>query len=282
MKPYRSSTLTGRPLIPPEQRAKGSEQEQEVKSRFELLNLKPPRFSFGSLSPSLKQPAPVYSSWLRDPTPPTTPDEALEGSEGRFSIPLGGKTPREERRICGLKRRWFWGLLAVMLVVLIGMAIGVGVGVSGSQRTSHETGGGAQSSSSGTEGVSQTSITPSATETTTVTATTTSSSSTATMTAGIDCPAGNGSTFAVPGSTVTFLHLCGVDYSGDGEAVDIKNVPTDSMADCMTNCAGTAGCTGCGWGYVDGDSLYQHTCWLKSGLKTPHTVDEGWAFAIMV
>jgi hypothetical protein len=145
MKPHRSSTLTGDPLLSGSQRGKDKEQEQEVKSRFELLNLRSPRFSIGSLGSSLKHPAPIYSSWLRDPTPPATPDEAQEGGEGRFPIPPGGKTPREERGICGLRRRLFWGLLIVLLVILLGIAIGVGVGVSQSQRTSsHDTGAGAQ------------------------------------------------------------------------------------------------------------------------------------------
>ncbi|KAK9794185.1 putative fmnh2-dependent monooxygenase protein [Seiridium cardinale] len=242
---------------------KQSEREKEdLKSRFELLNLRSPRFSFSSFGASLKQPAPVHSSWLRDPTPPGTPDpeEAARrgGGDGRFPMPAGGKNIRERDRrdrICGLQKRWFWGLIAVAAVVLLGVCIGVGVGVSQSKNNvSHSTGSGGASGSTESSSTSAT-----ATATTTITsgstATSTLASATTTSTGGVDCPAGNDTTYSVPGSTVQFLHLCGLDYSGDGEATDIKNVQTDSMADCMTNCAGTEGCTGCGWGYVDGDSL---------------------------
>lgn len=292
-KAYRSYTLQGEPLIPttsPTQLPRAAKEkelhfQQDLKSRFELLNLKSPRFSFTSFGGTPKQPAPVHSSWLRDPTPPATPDpeQAAQrgGSEGRFPIPAGGKNIREKRsrdgRVCGLERRWFWILVAVVAVVLLGICIGIGVGVGQSKSSaSHNTGSGSSTA------VSSGPATATETVTTGSTATSTSASATATSTGGVDCPAGNGTTYQVPGSTARFLHLCGVDYSGTDGATDIKNVQTDSMAGCMRNCAGTEGCTGCGWGYQEGDSLYEHTCWLKSGLNTPRTADSAWAFAVLI
>lgn len=292
-KPHRSHTLQGEPLIPttsPTQLPRAAKEkelhiQQDLKSRFELLNLKSPRFSFSSFGASLKHPAPVHSSWLRDPTPPATPDPeqaAQTRGDGRFPIPVGGKSSRGNGQygtICGLQKRWFWGLVVVAAVVLLGTCIGVGVGVSQSKsNSSHDTG--SSGASDGTTSSSG-SVTVTTTMTSSATGTYTSATATATQTGGVDCPNGNGTTYQVPGSTVQFLHLCGVDYSGDTEATDIKNVQTDSMADCMDNCAGTEGCTGCGWGYQDGDSLYEHTCWLKSGLKTSHVADTAWAFAIL-
>lgn len=290
---YRSSTLQGQPLIPttsPTQlpraaKEKDIEFKQDLKSRFELLNLKSPRFSLGSFSPSLKQPAPVHSTWLSDPTPPATPDPEdarQRGVDGRFPIPPGGTNTKERGKLCGLERRWFWGILAVIVVVLLGICVGVGVGVSQSKsNSSHNASSGGVTSSASVSSISTT-ATPTTATSSTATSTSTSATATSTSVGGVDCPAGNGTTYQVPGSTVQFLHLCGVDYSGDGEATDIKHVQTDSMADCMTNCAGTEGCTGCGWGYQDGDSLYEHTCWLKSGLKSSHTADSAWAFAILI
>lgn len=296
MKPYRSGTLQGQqPLIPRTPsltELKQAQQEKEdLRSRFELLNLKSPRFSLSSFATSsLKQPQPVQHSWLRDPTPPATPDPedaGRRGGNGMFPIPPGGKNRRNggDGRICGVQRRWFWGLLAVMAVIILGLVIGVAVGVSqakaNASSSSHNSSnsGGAGSSSTGSSG---TSAGATATTGTGTTATAATASATATATGGVDCPAGNGTTYTVPGSTVQFLHLCGIDYSGSGEATDLGSVQTNSMADCMDNCAGTSGCTGCGWGYVDGDSLFEHTCWLKSGLEQSHTADSGWAFAIII
>ncbi|KAH6647221.1 hypothetical protein BKA67DRAFT_663559 [Truncatella angustata] len=302
MKPYRSSTLqSGQPLFPPTTptelpraaREKDLRFQQDLKSRFELLNIKSPRWSLSSFSQSLGKPAPAQQSWLGDPSPPATPDpEAAaaagqRGGDGRFPIPAGGKNARETRRrrdgrICGLERRWFWGLVAVAVVVLLGICIGVGVAVSQSKSNSSHNAGAGGSSSSSSNSSTGTLATATSTGTTGSTASSTSASATATATGGTDCPAGNATTYTVPGSTKTFMHYCGLDYSGDSEATDLKSVTTDSMADCMANCAGTYGCTGCGWGYVDGDSLYEHTCWLKSDLKTAHKADSSWAFAVLV
>ncbi|ROT37173.1 hypothetical protein SODALDRAFT_324822 [Sodiomyces alkalinus F11] len=73
---------------------------------------------------------------------------------------------------------------------------------------------------------------------------------TTTSSGSLTCPESNYTLYSVPGSTILFLRLCGVDYS-DAAAENIRDVPTESMAECMRNCAGTFGCTGCGWGPLD-------------------------------
>ncbi|KAI2774483.1 hypothetical protein F4815DRAFT_397043 [Daldinia loculata] len=229
------------------------------------------------------------STWLGDATPPSSPrpsDEGPSAGGDRLPAPLRGQTPPGEKRIIGLKRTQFWWLVALislLLVIAIGVGVGVGVGrgVSQSSNEAAVAGIGAASSSS----LSSSSITSantgiSTTSTSSPSKTSTTSSSTPTGNAEgkIDCPAANGTTYQVPGSDKRFLRICGIDYS-DNESTNLRQVPTESILDCMKNCAGTAGCTGCGWGYIEGDTGTQHTCWLKGGLKKPHDTDINWAFA---
>jgi hypothetical protein len=88
--------------------------------------------------------------------------------------------------------------------------------------------------------------------------------------------------YTVPGSDKRFLQLCGVDYSAAFEAVEITHLPTRTFADCMDNCAGTAGCTGCGWGFIANDtSAEAHRCWLKSSLVSSHRASEDWCFGVL-
>ncbi|KAI1632716.1 hypothetical protein F4809DRAFT_653059 [Biscogniauxia mediterranea] len=183
------------------------------------------------------------SSWLGDATPPGSPVPSTEGSyaaAGRFPIPPDGKTPRQEKRILGMRRPWFWTLLAIVIVLLI-VAIGVGVGVGVGSRSS--SGSKEVASPSSPTTASSAAISDSPTATVTLTSATTA---TPTVGAKLDCPAANGTTYQVPGSDKTFLRICGIDYSGSDEATDIRNVPTEDMLDCMKNCAGTANCTGIG------------------------------------
>ncbi|KAI0832217.1 hypothetical protein F5Y06DRAFT_280990 [Hypoxylon sp. FL0890] len=233
------------------------------------------------------------STWLGDATPPTSPrpSEDAPPVERERPPPLPplagfGGLPPSEKRMFGLRRSQFWwilALVALLSVVAIGVGVGVGVGRDVSQSSTQAAA--AESSISTTSA----SLDPSAPTTTvtltesTSTETSTSSISTPTGNAEgkIDCPAANGTTYQVPGSDKRFLRICGIDYSGD-EAQDLRQVPTESMLDCMKNCAGTANCTGCGWGYLEGDTGTQHTCFLKGNLKKPHEADINWAFAVLL
>jgi hypothetical protein len=95
------------------------------------------------------------------------------------------------------------------------------------------------------------------------------------------CPAVNNTIYNVPRSDKRFLRLCGLDYSGMRGAVDISHVPTSSFAECMDNCAGTVGCSGCSWGPLKGDEKDEHRCWLKSTLQGSHEVETTWCFGIL-
>lgn len=97
------------------------------------------------------------------------------------------------------------------------------------------------------------------------------------------CPAANYTLYAVPGSPVRFLRHCDVDMGVGVSAADIRSVRTESMAECMRNCAGTATCAGAGWGAVGDGASKDYWCWLK----TSQAVDagfadlSGWEFAVM-
>lgn len=232
------------------------------------------------------------STWLGDATPPSTPRQSNDvglahGLAGGdiFQSPPNREAPRDDRRIFGLRRTQFWwllGLLALLLIVAIGVGVGVGVGKasSGSSKAAVDAGSVISTSTSApveTSTIITTTTTSSPTKTTTSSATTSTSSSEGK----IDCPAANGTIYQVPGSNKSFLRICGVDYSGD-EAVDLRQVSTDNPLDCIKNCAGTANCSGCGWGYIEGDTGTQHTCWLKGSLKQSHEADANWAFAVLL
>ncbi|KAH9992687.1 hypothetical protein F4779DRAFT_609114 [Xylariaceae sp. FL0662B] len=236
-------------------------------------------------------------SWLGDATPPATPRASVTRprgvNAGAALPPESGRSPSSETKIFGVRRSRFWiivALIGLLLLVAIGVGIGVGVGVGA--KASHESGSevpavaiSSSSSPAVTASASDTSPTStSQTEKSISSETTTSSNSSPTGGAGgkLDCPAVNGTTYQVPGSDRQFLRLCGLDYSGNGESTDLRQVLTEDMLDCMKNCAGTTNCTGCGWGYLEGDEGSQHKCWLKTGLKRYHEADANWAFAVLL
>ncbi|KAJ8107403.1 hypothetical protein ONZ43_g6742 [Nemania bipapillata] len=203
------------------------------------------------------------SSWLGDATPPASAHPSLDEPRpvpGELSYQSSEEEPRN-RKILGLHRLWFWTLLAILGVVIV-VAVGVGVGVGTTRPSS------GSKNASGVGPASETSsITTAGTQTT----------------AGVSCPGVNGTVYTVPGSTKQFLQLCGVDYGKEDGAVDLRNVSTNTADDCMNNCAGTAGCTGCGWGFIDGDHGPPYRCWLKSYITNKsHTADTDWQFAVLL
>ncbi|RYP64821.1 hypothetical protein DL771_008601 [Monosporascus sp. 5C6A] len=224
------------------------------------------------------------------------------------------QSPQNEPRILGLRKKMLWVLLVLIGIVLVVVVIAVGVGVGLGNRDSRLAGssavaGGSDSDSSGADDSTATTIgtdgRPAITATVTMTTApsapptkshpSSSSSPKPTVTdspdmggARLDCPAANGTTYQVPGSIKRFLRVCGVDYRtghGQGFATEVGQVQTETMLDCMKNCAGTWGCEACGWGYLEGDGPDPlHTCFMKSDLRpgARREVDDGWSFALLL
>ncbi|KAI0403969.1 hypothetical protein F4802DRAFT_268579 [Xylaria palmicola] len=232
------------------------------------------------------------SSWLGDATPPASARPSLDGSQPaprELSSAFDERDPGDERRIFGLKRLWFWTLLAITgVIIVVAVGIGVGVGTTRADSSSKSASGdgpasdATDSSSTGTQGAGGIPIVTTSPSPTSTPAPTGPSTEMPLATAGA-CPQVNGTVYDVPGSTVRFIQLCGVDYGQVDGAVDIRNVYTDTAEDCIDNCAGTTGCTGCGWGFIEGDEGPPFRCWLKYNVSgTPHAADRTWYFAVLL
>lgn len=200
---------------------------------------------------------------------PLVPPSA-KGGGGRG----GGGAPFSQReRICGLKRQTFWIVLAIVIfLVVVGAAAGVGVGVATSRKSSD----------------TSTSVPTPVKSASTTTVTTTASTSTRTLpvptasavTGGpqiIDCPFDNLTLYTPQNNNSRqFLLLCGHDYNENEGSVDLSNMVTVSMDDCINLCATQSECVGAGWGI---SNVGQTTCWLKSSLATSNN-SPLWYFAI--
>ncbi|KAB5546952.1 hypothetical protein GE09DRAFT_1223979 [Coniochaeta sp. 2T2.1] len=247
---------------------------------------------------------PSQFTFYRDPTPTPPEYREREKDDGYVGSPLPRRPgrsstialetartipppdPRSKSTrhgpICGLTRRMFFIAVTIFVVLIVGIAVGVGVGVGLNHVGKHSiqnpppAGSNSSSTQSSTTTSPTTSIEPGSSS-----STSTSSSASTIPTATTDCPFINNTIYQVPGSPKTFLRLCGIDYSGGSEAVELVNKPTFSFADCMGNCAGWYGCTGCAWGVVNGDTGADHQCWIKSDLTTGHKVAPDWCFAIL-
>jgi hypothetical protein len=101
-------------------------------------------------------------------------------------------------------------------------------------------------------------------------------------TADVQCPRVNGTIYTASSGGKQFRRLCGLDYGGEGEAVDIDNVKTRNMDACIDACASEENCTGAGWGVIDGDKGSTHTCWMKTNLTKSHKAKPDWGFAVLV
>ncbi|KAI0814408.1 hypothetical protein GGR55DRAFT_431307 [Xylaria sp. FL0064] len=231
------------------------------------------------------------SSWLGDATPPASAHASLdEPRPEEISPPPSQGGQQDERRILGLRRPWFWTLLAIIAVIII-VALGVGLGIGLPQATNSSKSPSAVGPASDASNTAMTStgapvtggmtaVTPSASPTSTRMPTTSTPAPGAIPGTKTSCPGVNGTIYQVPGSTKKFLQLCGIDYGKQDGAIDIRNVYTDTAEDCIENCAGTTGCTGCGWGFIEGDKGPPFRCWLKSNVDgKPHDADMTWQFS---
>ncbi|KAK3336065.1 hypothetical protein B0T19DRAFT_27330 [Cercophora scortea] len=214
------------------------------------------------------QPSPVvdqqqsYRYWPHGETvPPRYPSSSREDAPELLVPPV---EPQAEPRICGIRRNLFLLLVALGGLIMMGIAVGVGVGIGNQNRNTTTPGPGAQSSSA---------LPPAATASSTAPS---SASPTGTL-----CPSVANVQFAAPRNK-TFLHVCGIDYSGSGEAQDVANVKTSTFEDCLTQCALLSQCTGAGWGPMDGDSPNVHTCWMKNHLNQSHVATPDWNFGVLL
>ncbi|GAP83920.1 putative major capsid protein L1 [Rosellinia necatrix] len=236
------------------------------------------------------------SSWLGDATPPASAHASLDeprpaSGEAPYSSNEG--QPKSEKRILGLQRPWFWTCLAITIVlVIVAIGVGIGVGVGAKRATddskSASAAGLASDTASTAMSLTQTLATD-AMQTGTSSPIPTSTRAPASSTQpsspsrSTKCPGVNGTVYEVPGSTKRFLQLCGVDYGKEDGAVDLRSVFTNTAEDCIDNCAGTKGCTGCGWGFIDGDEALPYRCWLKTNVdEKPHSADATWHFAVLL
>ena len=100
--------------------------------------------------------------------------------------------------------------------------------------------------------------------------------------ADVQCPRVNGTIYTASSGGKRFRRLCGVDYGGEGEAVDIGNVKTINLDACIDACASETNCTGAGWGVIEGDKGPTHSCWMKTNLTKSHKAMPEWGFAVLV
>ena len=113
----------------------------------------------------------------------------------------------------------------------------------------------------------------------------TASSATATPTAvvaDVQCPRVNGSIYTASTGGKRFRRMCGVDYGGPGEAIDIGSVKTRNLDACIDACASRGNCTGAGWGVIENDQGPLHSCWMKTSLNKSHKATPEWGFAVLV
>ncbi|KAH7323026.1 hypothetical protein B0I35DRAFT_476921 [Stachybotrys elegans] len=242
-------------------------------------------------------------TFYRDPTPPPPPtfeQPSLKGApliaddayDYRYDH-VAPPAPLPVARVCGLPRRVFLMLLAAIVLVVVlavGIGVGVGVGVNGDSEDGPDRQDNAESNlsippsstnpPSSTESSSVSTSSPSSTRPSTELPTTVTSNPA--ITTLVACPAANGTTFDVPGSDARFLRLCGVDYTGPRGAVDLANVWTPTMEDCMIQCAGYTGCEACSWGVIEDDPGSYHRCWMKKNIRASSDVRDGWAFGILL
>ncbi|EAQ89483.1 hypothetical protein CHGG_06102 [Chaetomium globosum CBS 148.51] len=186
------------------------------------------------------------------------------------------------------RRKVLWAIIAAAVLVIVAIAVGLGVGLGvglPKQKGAHAD---AVEQPTSSILVSGPSNSPAPTDPPTnapggtgaAAGATTGSAAAPRPTYNSDCPALNNTVYNVPGSTISFRRVCGIDYSGDG-ATDLAHAWTDSMADCMNSCASFNQCTACAWGYLEGDRGGKHRCYMKTDLKKSHKAASDWCFAIL-
>ncbi|KAF3770193.1 hypothetical protein M406DRAFT_354319 [Cryphonectria parasitica EP155] len=164
-------------------------------------------------------------------------------------------------RICGLRRKVFWVVLALVVFgLMVAIAVGLGLGLGEQNNKSSS----ASSNSTATATSSSTATTlPAATATATATGNT-----------DIICPTANETLYTLATQTSKkFLVLCGRDYNSDNGATDLTSMNITTFEGCLNECGNLDGCIAVGWGNYYGTN----TCWLKSGIGTPNQSSDWYA-----
>ncbi|KAK1826879.1 hypothetical protein QBC39DRAFT_421813 [Podospora conica] len=229
------------------------------------------------LSPVPIRPAsafPPYEVTKFDPNDPGP--ESDEGSLGRE------QREREQREAAAAKRKKYRWLFFVVALLFIAIPIGVGTGVALGLKKSDGSGSGSSAPATSPSALPETTSLETPIPTTTTSSPVVVSTEPPRFVPGlVACPAANNTLYLVPGSTKVFLRYCGIDYDGTDGAYDLTHIYTTSMEQCMTACASSDLCTGCGWGRIDGDSKGNYRCWMKNNLQTPHKAREDYCFALL-
>ncbi|KAK0744538.1 hypothetical protein B0T21DRAFT_89633 [Apiosordaria backusii] len=102
----------------------------------------------------------------------------------------------------------------------------------------------------------------------------------------VQCPDVN-NTIYTTSNNLKFVRLCGRDFSGEDEAIDIGNTKTNSLDLCIEACAKRPGCEGVGWGVIvsndKGNVNPMQSCWMKKDLRKSHDAQrEDWGFARLI
>ncbi|KAI0120660.1 hypothetical protein BJ170DRAFT_159350 [Xylariales sp. AK1849] len=202
------------------------------------------------------------------------------GNPGYTAPVAKGSSPT----IMGMKKAAFIGLLAA-LILLLALVIGLGAGLGVSQSKLHDAQADlANAQASATSAASaMTTVYVTTTTKPSTSATKTSSSATASATADkfSTCPGANNTVYTSSEGSRKFTVHCGLDYSGAGEADDLDSTKTTTMSGCMDACADNEKCQGAGWGFIDGDTGNNHSCYMKTNLTKFHIADSNWLFAVL-
>lgn len=168
---------------------------------------------------------------------PAQAEKELATQQGTEKKPAGDAYAYQDiassnRHICGLRRKTFWIVLAVVAVVVIGAAVGGGVGGALSNRSSASASASASASSS--SGVSSTAPTP--TEPSSVSVTTTTLVG-PTQTLLRDCPSSDNTLYEVSfgADQFEFRKMCSIKLAGNGD--NVVSVKTANLDDCINRCA---------------------------------------------
>ncbi|KAF2177865.1 hypothetical protein K469DRAFT_719336 [Zopfia rhizophila CBS 207.26] len=177
----------------------------------------------------------------------------MPNKEAAYSIPVppdadtfkiraeGNDGGRDSRTICGLKRKTFWIVAAIVTLLVIGAAVGGGVGGALSQKNSDNANTDDQAAGARTPSVSNSASAGPVTRTSSPSSTTISTTEVAGPTSTIlrDCPSANNSIYDVTlgSSQMSFRKVCNLSLQNANGIDNVVGRVTTSLNDCINLCA---------------------------------------------